>query len=213
MTQERWEAIDRYISDLLVRDDPGLRRQLPPHDVAPNQGKLLHVLARAVGARRVLELGTLGGYSTIWLARAVPADGKVVTLEVNSGYAQVARENLASAGVAERVEVIVGPALETLAQLEGPFDLIFIDADKRSNAEYLRRALDLSRPGTLIVADNVIREGQILNPATGDQSVLGVREFFEALGREQRVTATAVQTVGSKGHDGFAIAVVLDGAD
>jgi predicted O-methyltransferase YrrM len=213
MTQERWEAIDRYISDLLVRDDPGLRRQLPPHDVAPNQGKLLHVLARAVGARRVLELGTLGGYSTIWLARALPADGKVVTLEVNSGYAEVARENLAGAGVADRVEVIVGPALETLAQLEGPFDLIFIDADKRSNAEYLRRALDLSRPGTLIVADNVIREGQILNPATGDQSVLGVREFFEALGREQRVTATAVQTVGSKGHDGFAIAVVLGSTD
>ena len=221
MTQEeRWTAVDRYINDLLVPTDPALdgalranaAAGLPPHDVAPNQGKLLQLLARAVGARAILEVGTLGGYSTIWLARALPEDGRLVTLEVDPEHAEVARGNLAGAGLAERAEVRVGDAKELLAKMvedgEGPFDLVFIDADKPSNPEYLARALDLSRPGTLIVGDNVVRGGAVADAGVGDPKVEGVRRFFEMLAAEPRVSATAIQTVGGKGYDGFALALV-----
>ena len=192
-----WSEVDRYITGKLIADDPG-----PAHDhaVSPPQGALLELLARAVGARRILEIGTLEGYSTFWLARSGAA---VVTLELDPDRAARARTALG-----EHAEVIVGPALETLPTLDGPFDLIFIDADKRSNAEYLRHALRLSRPGTLIVADNVIRDGAVADPEDPDPSVQGVRAFFDALAAEPGVRATAIQTVGAKGYDGFALALV-----
>jgi predicted O-methyltransferase YrrM len=203
---EAWREVDRYIAERLVRDDPVTRTDgLPPHEVTAPQGALLELLARAIGASRILEIGTLGGYSTIWLARALPPDGRLVTLEVDPSYAEVARENLAAF---DNVELIVGPALETLPGLEGPFDLVFIDADKRSNADYLRHALCLSRPGTLIVADNVIRGGAVIGADDPDPSVQGVRAFFDALAAEAGVRATAIQTFGSKGYDGFAVALV-----
>jgi predicted O-methyltransferase YrrM len=211
MSQELWTAVDRYVTDLLLDPVPAAGDGLPPHEVSPPQGALLELLARVAGARRILELGTLGGYSTIWLARALPPGGRVTTLEVDARHAAAARENLAGAGVAELVDVVVGPALETLPRLDGPFDLVFIDADKRSNPEYLRWAIELSRPGTLIVADNVVRGGAVADPEDPDPSVRGVRAFLEALAAEPRVRATAIQTVGAKGHDGFALAVVGDG--
>lgn len=216
-----WDAVDTYINDQLIGDDPALdgalaraaAAGLPAHDVAPNQGKLLHLLARLQGARTILELGTLAGYSTIWLARAVPADGgRVVTLEANPDYAAVARENLAAAGVADRVEVVVGDAMETLATLDGPFDLVFLDADKQRNPEYLEHALALTRPGSLIIADNVVRDGALADAADEDPRVIGIRRFTERLGAAADVTATAVQTVGTKGWDGFALALVEEPA-
>jgi predicted O-methyltransferase YrrM len=202
---DRWTEVDHYIADRLLGDDPVIdRADLPPHDVSPPQGALLELLARMVGARAILEIGTLAGYSTMWLARALPPGGRIVTLEADPRYAEVARRNLA--GIAD---VIVGPALETLPTLAGPFDLIFIDADKRSNAEYLDHALRLSRPGTLIVADNVVRGGAVADPASDDASVRGVRAFFDAVAAEPRLRATAIQTVGAKGYDGFALALVM----
>jgi predicted O-methyltransferase YrrM len=205
-----WKAVDRYLEDLLVPvPAPGFDAAgLPPHEVAPNQGRLLELLARAVGARAILELGTLGGYSTIWLARGLAEGGRVVTLESSPDYARVAAANFERAGVAGAVDLRVGPAAAILPELEGPFDLIFIDADKRSNPGYLREALRLSRPGTLIVADNVVRGGAVVDAASTDPSVQGVREFLEMVAREPRLMATALQTVGSKGHDGFALALV-----
>ena len=203
---ELWAEVDRYIAGRLIHDDPVARTDgLPPHEVTAPQGALLELLARAIGARRILEIGTLGGYSTSWLARALPPDGRLVTLEADPSFAAVARENLAGF---DGVELIVGPALDTLPTLEGPFDLVFIDADKRSNPEYLRWALRLSRPGTLIVADNVIRGGAVVERDSDDPSVTGVREFFDALAAEPGVRATAIQTVGSKGYDGFAVVLV-----
>ena len=200
---ERWAEVDAYIAERLVRDDPVLRADgLPTHEVTAPQGALLELLARAVGARRILEIGTLGGYSTRWLARGLPPDGHLITLEIDPGHAAVAREHLD-----ERVELIVGPALDTLPTLTGPFDLIFIDADKRSNADYLRWALRLSRPGTLIVADNVVRGGAVIDADDPDPSVQGVRAFFDALAAEPH-RATAIQTVGAKGYDGFALVLV-----
>jgi predicted O-methyltransferase YrrM len=216
-----WDAVDAYINDHLVGNDPVLTAALaraaaagmPAHDVAPNQGKLLHLLARLQGARTILELGTLAGYSTIWLARAVPADGgRVVTLEADPGYAAVARENLEQAGVADRVEVLIGDAGDTLATLDGPFDVVFLDADKQRNPEYLEHALRLTRPGSLIIADNVVRDGELANGASEDPRVIGIRRFTERLGAAANVTATAVQTVGTKGWDGFALALVEDAA-
>jgi predicted O-methyltransferase YrrM len=188
---------------------------VPAHDVSPLQGRLLELLARLQGARAILELGTLAGVSTIWLARALPADGRLVTLEADAGYAAVARENLARAGLADIVDVRVGPALETLpalaAQDAGPFDLVFIDADKRSNPDYLGWALRLTAPGSLIVADNVVRGGAVADGAGDDPSAVGVRRFLDLVGAEPRLIATAIQTVGIKGHDGFALALVTGG--
>ena len=218
MIQEACAAVDGYLAELLVESDPALEAALetnaaaglPPHDVSPAQGKLLHLLARIQGARAILELGTLGGYSTIWLARALPAGGRLVTIEADERYADIARANLERAGVAALVELRVGAALDTLPHVQGPFDLVFIDADKRSNADYLAWALDLSRPGTLIVADNVVRNGAVVDTASADASVQGVRRFFELLAAEPRVSATAIQTVGAKGWDGFALALVAE---
>jgi predicted O-methyltransferase YrrM len=212
MTRERWAEVDRYLTELFVAPDVALEATLDPQSVSPLQGKLLHLLARLQGARAILELGTLGGYSTIWLARSLPADGHLITLEADARKAELARGNLARAGVAGVVEVLVGPALETLPELAGPFDLIFLDADKRSNPEYLAWALDLSRPGTLIVADNVVRGGAVIDAESGDPRVDGIRRFNELLAAEPRVSATTIQTVGSKGYDGFAVALVGGGA-
>jgi predicted O-methyltransferase YrrM len=223
--QERWTAVDRYITDLLLPADPALDAALaasdaaglPPIAITPNQGKLLELLARVQGARTILELGTLGGYSTIWLARALPAGGRLVTLEAETEYAEIARANIARAGLSETVELRVGPALQTLPQLltegAGPFDLIFIDADKKNNPGYFEWALQLSRPGTLIIVDNVVRGGAILDPnaddpTLGNEGIRGIRRFFEKLAAERGVDATAIQTVGSKGYDGFALAIV-----
>jgi predicted O-methyltransferase YrrM len=216
---DRWTAVDRYLADRLLEPDAALDAALeasaaaglPAHGVSPTQGRLLELLARIQGARTILELGTLGAYSTISLARALPPGGRLVTLELDAGYAEVARTNLARAGLADVVEVRVGPARGTLGALaaEGhdPFDLVFIDADKAGNAEYLAAALELSGPGTLIVADNVIRGGSVLDG--DDASAVGVRRFFDLIAAEPRLRATAIQTVGEKGYDGFALAVVL----
>jgi predicted O-methyltransferase YrrM len=221
MTQALWTEVDHYLVDRLVPHDPALDATLaasnaaglPPIHVAPNQGKLLNLLARLRGARRILEIGTLGGYSTIWLARAMPDDGRLISLEYDPRHAAVARANIAGAGLAGRVEVRVGPALESLPQLarekREPFDMVFIDADKPNNPEYLRWALRLSAVGSLIVVDNVVRGGQVADPRSADPSVVGSRKLIDALAAEPRVTATAIQTVGAKDYDGFAIALVV----
>jgi predicted O-methyltransferase YrrM len=222
-TQEHWSAVDRYICERLIGEDSvsagalaaSAAGGLPPITVSANQGKLLELLVRVHGARRILELGTLGGYSTIWLARALPAGGRLVTLEADPHFAEVARSNIARAGLAGTVEVRVGPALETLPALAAgsPFDLIFIDADKANYPGYLQWSLTLSRPGTLIIADNVVRDGAIINADGSDPwnergAVEGLRRFYDLLAAEPRLDATAVQTVGDKGYDGFAIALV-----
>jgi predicted O-methyltransferase YrrM len=211
LSREQWTAVDGYFVDRLVDSDAALARAFAGGGgaVAPNQGKLLQLLARAVGARRILEVGTLAGYSTIWLARALPPDGRLVTLEADEGHAETAGANLARAGLGDVVELRVGAALETLPQLTGPFDLIFLDADKAENPEYLRWALALSRAGTLIVADNVVRAGEVVDEASSDPRVRGVRHFVELLAADPRVSATAIQTVGSKGWDGFVLALVI----
>jgi predicted O-methyltransferase YrrM len=221
MNQEQWSAVDRYITDLLVPPDPALddalrtstEAGLPPINVSPNQGKLLMLLAQIQGARTILEIGTLGGYSTIWLARALPKSGRLITLEADQKHAEIARANIARAGVADVVEVILGNALDALPRLaadgRGPFDLIFIDADKPNNPQYFAWALKLSRRGSLIIVDNVVRDGAVIDAASDDASVQGVRRFNELLAAERRVSATAIQTVGIKGYDGFAIALVI----
>ena len=206
-----WRDVDDLFAGLLAPEDEALRSidaaDLPRHEVSPLQGKLLHVLAKAVRAESILEIGTLGGYSTVWLARALPDGGRLVTIDRDPRSVAVARANLERAGVGG-VEVLEGDARALLATLDGPFDLVFIDADKRSNPDYLAHALRLSRPGTLIVADNVVRGGAVADAGTEDPDALGVREFLERLASEPRVTATAVQTVGEKGHDGFVVALV-----
>jgi predicted O-methyltransferase YrrM len=220
MTKERWIDVERYFSGLLVPSDPALDAALestaaaglPPQSVSPVEGRMLTILARLQGASAILEIGTLGGYSTICLARGLSAGGRLVTLEADPRHAVVARASVARAGLAASVEVRVGLALETLPQLaaegRGPFDLVFLDADKQHNPDYLRWALELSRPGTLIVADNVVRGGDVADPASGDPMIAGIRRFTELLAAEPRVIATAIQTVGSKGYDGFALALV-----
>lgn len=220
MSQSQWTAVDRYFSDQLVPHDPALEAALrasadaglPPIHVSPNQGRLLHLLARLLEARKILEIGTLGGYSTIWLARALPEDGHLVTLEALAKHAKIAEANVAYAGLADIVEVRLGAALDTLPKLaeegKGPFDLTFIDADKERMAEYFRWALELSHPGSVIVVDNVVRGGAVADGTTTDPDVKGVRRFFELLASEPRVSGTAVQTVGSKGWDGFVLALV-----
>jgi predicted O-methyltransferase YrrM len=220
MNQEQWTAVDRYISDTVVPSDSALdaaleastKAELPAIAVTANQGKLLHILARLVDARRVLEIGTLGGYSTIWLARALPKGGHVITLEVNPKHAEVARANVAHAGLASAVEIRLGAALESLPKLLteklGPFDLMFIDADKANIPQYFTWSLKLSRPGSLIIVDNVVRKGAVIDADSDDPDVQGVRRLNEVLAKEKRVTATTIQTVGSKGYDGFTIALV-----
>ena len=218
--QDVWTKVDNYFGELLAPSDDGLSAALkenkdaglPPIDVTPLQGKFLEFLVRVSGARRVLEIGALGGYSTIWLARALPGGGRIVTLELESHHAKVARRNLDRAGVLDRVEVIVGSALDTLSTLVSSgesFDLIFIDADKESYPEYLGWALQLSRLGTVIVADNVVREGRVADSDCDDPRVQGVRRFAELMAAEPRLSSTVLQTVGSKGYDGFALSVVV----
>jgi predicted O-methyltransferase YrrM len=221
VNQEQWNEVDRYINEKLVPADAVLAATmeangaagLPSIDVAPNQGKMLHLLALTRDARRILEIGTLGGYSTIWLARALPEGGRLITLEVEPKHAEVARKNIERAGFGDVVEVRLGAAAESLAQLhaEGvePFDLIFIDADKKNIPAYLDWALKLARRGTLIVTDNVVRDGAIVDAESTDASVQGVRTMFDQMAAEPRLSATAIQTVGSKGYDGFAMAVVV----
>ena len=220
MSQEQWSAVDRYITDKLLPLDPSLEAALkasndaglPAISVSPNQGKLLHLLALSHGARNILEIGTLGGYSTIWLARALPAGGKLVTLEYEPKHAEVAQMNLARAGVADKVELRVGAALDTLPQLAvercGPFDFIFIDADKENYPGYWEWSLKLSRLGTLIIADNVVRKGEVVDPNSPDPRVQAVRRLHDLIATEPRVSATTIQTVGSKGYDGFTLALV-----
>ncbi len=217
MTKEFWTSVDRYLCDALVPADPVLEAALadstaaglPAINVAPNQGKLLQLIAQIAGARRILEIGTLGGYSAIWLARALPDGGRLVTLELSPAHAAVAVRNLARAGLDDRVEVRVGPASATLAALAAeraaPFDLVFIDADKSGYPEYFTAALRLTRPGGVIIADNTVRAGKVADPGSTDVNVLGVRRLYELIAAEPRVTATTVQTVGSKGHDGFTL--------
>ncbi|WTC18965.1 O-methyltransferase [Streptomyces cellulosae] len=218
-----WNAVDDYFAEQLLGGDPddaleaALRESdaagLPPIAVSPLQGKLLQLLARIQGARRVLEIGTLGGYSTIWLGRALPADGRLVTLEYDPRHAEVAVRNIARAGLAEQVEVRVGPALESLPKLADeqppPFDLVFIDADKANNPHYVEWALRLTAAGSLIVLDNVVRGGRVADPDNSDADVLGTRAALEMFGTHPRLDATAVQTVGVKDHDGFALARVV----
>jgi predicted O-methyltransferase YrrM len=223
MTQERWTAVDSYITGLLHAPDPVLDAALadseaaglPSIAVTPPQGKLLTLLALGVKARNILEIGTLGGYSTICLARALPPGGRLITLEYEPKHAAVARANIARAGLADAVEVRVGRAQDTLPKLaaegRGPFDMIFIDADKPGYPEYLALAVKLSRRGTLIIADNVVRDGEVIDPNSDDAMVQGIRRFYEALAAESRVSATTIQTVGAKGYDGFTIAVVTGG--
>ena len=222
MSQERWTAVDSYLAGLLAAPDPVLDAAaaasaaagLPAISVSPSQGKLLHLLALSMRARRILEIGTLGGYSAIWLARALPEGGRLITLEADPRHAEVARANLARAGLAATAEVRLGAAQDTLPQLAAaggePFDLIFIDADKPGYPGYLGWSLRLSRPGSMIIADNVVRGGAVADADSDDAAVRGVREFLRLLAAERRVSSTAVQTVGGKGHDGFSLSVVLD---
>ncbi len=215
-----WSDVDAYIESLLVGPDPVLEGALersraaglPSIDVTPTQGKLLQLLARSVGARQILEIGTLGGYSAIWLGRALPPGGRLISLEIDPRHAEVARANLEQAGLAGAVTVRVGRALDSLAELQregaGPFDLVFIDADKRSNADYFRSALRLSRPGSLIVVDNVIHHGAVVDAESADPAVQGTRRLNETMAREASVSVTEIQTVGRKGYDGFALALV-----
>jgi predicted O-methyltransferase YrrM len=221
MSDLSWSDVDGYLENLLVAEDEVLRRAqqaaaaagLPPICVTPLQGKFLHVMARLMGARRVLEIGSLGGYSAIWLGRALPPGGKLYTLEVSPHHARVAGANIAAAGLSDRVEVIVGPALDTLPRLAGDpgpasFDLIFIDADKPNNPAYFDWAVRLTRPGGAIVVDNVVRQGRVADRSSDDPNVIGTRQLLEAMADHPGIAASALQTVGSKGHDGFAIAFV-----
>lgn len=228
MSTELWTAVDQYLTDVVVKPDAALDEALarsaaagmPAINVTPVLGKLLHLLARAQGARSILEIGTLGGYSTIWLARALPPGGRLITLEYEAKHAEVARRNIAAAGLAEIVEVLVGRAIETLPRLlaagRGPFDLVFIDADKPSTPDYFAWALRLTRPGSVIIVDNVIRNGGIVDSAAARDSsaeeranIEGIRRFLEMTAAEPRVSVTAIQTVGGKGYDGFALALVV----
>lgn len=216
MSDDEWTAVDQYFDGALTPADPALSAALkaseaaglPAIQVSPAQGKQLHLLAQAVHAQRILEVGTLGGYSTIWLARALPPGGELQSLEVDAHHADVARSNIANAGLADRVEIRVGPALRTLPDLAGPFDFVFIDADKPNNAGYFAQALRLSRPGTVIVVDNVVRNGTVVDASNSDAAVQGTRRLVEAVAAEPRVSATAIQTVGAKGYDGYLLAVV-----
>ncbi|MDQ0091518.1 putative O-methyltransferase YrrM [Paenibacillus anaericanus] len=215
-----WNMVDQYIIERLIPHDSVLEQVLaanqqaglPPYDVSPNQGKLLNLFAQMQGSQRILEIGTLGGYSTIWLARALPLGGQLVTLELDPVHAQVAKANISLAQLDDIVDLRVGDALDQLAQMDfegvAPFDFIFIDADKPNNPNYLKWALHFSHPGTVIIGDNVIRDGEVINENNQDPRVEGVRKFYDLLADESRITATAIQTVGSKGYDGFVLGIV-----
>lgn len=219
--QETWTRVDAFVAERLVRGDDAVERAntraaaagLPAIQVSPAQAKLLQLLVRLVGARQVLEIGTLGGYSAMWMALALPIDGRLLTLELDPKHAEVARANIAEAGLSETIEVRVGPALESLKALAeegaGPFDFVFIDADKRNYPEYFQRSLRLCRRGALIMLDNVVRGGKVLDPASADADVQGIRRVYEVIASEPRVSATALQTVGVKGYDGLAVALVV----
>jgi predicted O-methyltransferase YrrM len=217
MSEKLWADVDTYLEDALLGDDPVLDATrkasraagLPDIAVSPTQGKFLNLMARMIGAKRILEVGTLGGYSAIWLARALPPDGELVTLEYDPKHADVARSNIKNAGLADRVEVITGAAIYTLPTLGGLFDFSFIDADKKSNPDYFQWALKLSRQGSVIVVDNVIREGRVIEIGTNDANIEGIRRLNTMIAAEPRVSATALQTVGNKGYDGLAIALVV----
>jgi len=225
VTADPWTAVDSYFEEKLLPADPVLEETLraseaaglPSIQVSPSQGKLLYLLAKAQGVRTILEVGTLAGYSTIWLGRALPRGGRLLTLEVNPKHAEVARVNVARAGLGALVEIRLGPAVETLAKLlsdhEGPFDFVFVDADKPNTRTYFDWAVRLSRPGTLIVVDNVVRKGELANASSDDPNVRGMRAFLEALASDSRVSATGIQTVGTKGYDGFVLARVVDGPE
>jgi len=218
---DTWTAADHYLADALIPSDTLLdsclqanaAAALPSIDISPLQGKFLYLLAQIQGARRILEIGTLGGYSTIWLARALPSGGQLVTLELNPAHAKVARANIARAGLAGRVELIEGPAIDSLSTLQKenrpPFDLIFIDADKTGYPDYLLASLNLSRPGTVIIGDNVVRGGEVANPASTDANVRGAQSFIQLAASEPRLSSVVLQTVGQKGYDGFLLARVL----
>ena len=220
MSQELWTLVDRYFEQMLLPNDPALDAavkasvdaNLPPIAVSAVQGKLLHLLARSISAKKILEIGTLGAFSTIWLGRALPSDGKLISLEVDEKHAAVARSNLSRAGLSDKVEVILGPALETLPKLAnsgaGPFDLFFIDADKPSNPDYFTWAMKLSRPGSLIIVDNVVRKGAVTDANSTDEDVRGVRRCVELMKKEPRFSATVLQSVGTKGYDGLVMGIV-----
>jgi predicted O-methyltransferase YrrM len=213
-----WEKVDHYFNNYLIDPEPMMdailqankEANLPAIDVSPTQGKFLYLLAKMKGAKNILEIGTLGGYSTVWLARALPEDGQIFTLEYSEKHAKVAKENIRKAGFGEKVEIMVGPALDSLATINHSFDFIFIDADKPNNPNYLKWALKLSKPGTVIVADNVVREGKVTEEQSEDPKIQGIRAFIEMLSKEGRVEATGLQTVGQKGYDGMAIAIVKE---
>jgi predicted O-methyltransferase YrrM len=220
MTQDVWEAVEQYLDKTLISHDSSLddalaaaaAADLPAIQVSSVQGKLLHLLARITGARNILEIGTLGGYSTIWMARAMPEGGRIITLEAEPKHAEVARKNFARAGVESKVELRVGKALDTLPRVaadgRGPFDMFFIDANKSNMPEYFEWSLRLARPGSVIIADNVVREGAVLDAKSKDADIQGVRRFLEMVGKEKRVSGTALQTVGTKNYDGFALVLV-----
>ena len=218
---EVWKSVDDFFTEALISPDPALeaataanrQADLPAIDVTPLQGRFLELMIRATGARRVLEIGTLGGYSTIWMAQAVGPDGKVITLELDPHHAEVARRNFNQAGLSDRVELRLGPAAESLtgliAENSAPFDFIFIDADKAGYPEYIKQSMKLSRHGTMIIADNVVRDGKVIDPDNPDLNIQGVRRFTELIAAEPRLSSTVLQTVGGKGYDGFAISIVL----
>ena len=224
MNKDLWTSVDRYLSERVIAPDEALENALatsakaglPEIAVSPTHGKLLHVLAKTLGARKILEIGTLGGYSTIWLARALAPGGSLITLEADPKHADIARANISHSGLSRLVQVRVGPALDTLPQLaaegKGPFDFVFIDADKINTAAYFTWAMNLSRPGGLIVVDNVVRDGAVADAATTDTAVQGMRRFFDLVRFDPRVDVTAIQTVGAKGYDGFALLRVKDTA-
>jgi predicted O-methyltransferase YrrM len=220
MTKKIWESVDKYLGEMLIPQDSTLEQalaaaaaaKLPAIQVSSVQGKLLHLLARIMGARNILEIGTLGGYSTIWMARALPEGGRVITLEADPKHAEVARKNFAHAGVENKVELRLGKALDTLpqvaAEMRDPFDMFFIDANKSNMPEYFEWSLKLARKGSVIIADNVVREGAVLDANSKDADIQGIRRFLEMVGKEKRVSATALQTVSTKNYDGFALALV-----
>ncbi|MEG2294595.1 MAG: O-methyltransferase [Carnobacterium sp.] len=218
--EELFSAVDAYFIDKLIEKEAifdqvlanNQKHGLPPHDVSPSQGKFLYLLSKIAKAQRILEIGTLGGYSTIWFAKALPQNGKIISLEFDQTHAKVAQENTKLAGFSDEIDIIVGPAAESLAQLVNenslPFDLIFIDADKENNPLYLKYAQQLAKSGTIIIGDNVVRNGEVLSTESNDGRILGVRQFVEELATNQKLTSTAIETVGVKGYDGFTISIV-----